>query len=169
MGPEDEMDSSSMAPSDIIEDIDEDPQEVDEAAKVQKAISDLEGLVKHYQGVVVTASDTNDPEDLSSAMLRLARVNSALGRNAALANYLARNADRAARRYRAEKTLDYAGSMAVNKAELQSELDAKEAFTIASDAQLLADQASDLCFRTDTFMKMAQSRLSLIKSDAARG
>lgn len=158
----------SMAPSDIIEDIDEEPPEVDETSATASAISKLGDLVKYYQEQVVAASDRGDPEGLSMAMLRLARINSALGKHAAYAMYIARNADRAARRHRAAQTLGYSKGQAVNKSELQAELDSKKEFQIASDAQLIADEASDLCFRTDTFLKMAQSRLSLIKGDAAR-
>jgi len=155
----------------------------EEAAPVDKAPSDdltleevvqnidqLESKVKQYQAVAVKASDNGDPEGLSRTILKLARVNSALGKNAAYAMYLARNADRAARRFRADKTLEYVASkLAVNRAELKAELDAKEQFKNASECQLIADQASDLCFRTDTFLKMAQSRLSLIKGDIKNG
>lgn len=158
-----------MSTDAIVGDIDVEPAEVDEVAATQRAIVELSELVSHFQAEVVKSSNTNDPEGISTAMLRLARINSALGRHAAFAKYIARNADRAAKRGRAERTLANAADMAVNKAELKAEISSKTDFEIASEAQLVADQADDLCFRTDTFLKMSQSRLSLIKNDAARG
>lgn len=137
--------------------------------EVEQNIEQLMEKVKALQAVAVKASDNGDPETLSKTLLQLARINSALGKNGAYAQYIARNTDRAARRTRAQSTLDYAKGQAVNKSELQAELDSKEDFQLASDAQLIADQASDLCFRTDTFLKMAQSRLSLIKGDIRNG
>lgn len=133
--------------------------------KIEENIRKLENKIKDLQGECVLASERSNDEGLSKHLMNLARTNSALGKYAALANYIARNADRAARRGRAEKTLGYAEKEAVNKSELKAEVDSKDAFLTASDAQLLADQASDLCFRTDTFLKMAQSRLSLMKGD----
>lgn len=164
-------DDNPMAPDNTIADLDRDdePVEVDEEQATVRNIETLENKVKKLQGEAVEASERGDPETLSTLLLRLARCNSALGRQAAYANYLARNADRAARRYRGERVLHHSQSMAVNKAEPNAELDAKDLFSTASEVLLLAEQASDLCFRTDTFLKMAQSRLSLIKGDAARG
>lgn len=147
-------------------DVEEAEALVDERAEeTEKNIEILEDKVKKLQGEAVIASDRGDAETLSKTLLQLARINSALGKNAAYAQYIARNTDRAARRSRAANTLDLAKKQAVNKSELQAELDAKEHFTLASEMLLLAERASDLCFRTDTFLKMAQSRLSLIKGD----
>lgn len=142
---------------------------VESLDEVQQNIETLTEKVKTLQATCVQASDRGDPETLSKTLLQLARINSALGKNGAFAQYIARNTDRAARRTRAQSTLDYARGQAVNKSELQAELDSKQDFQLASDAQLIADQASDLCFRTDTFLKMAQSRLSLIKGDIRNG
>jgi hypothetical protein len=134
-------------------------------------VADIETLSKKIastQGEAVTAAQ-GDPESLSLTILRIARYNSALGKHAAHAKYIARNADRAARRFRAEQTLNLSKTQAVNKSELQAELDSADQFRTASDAQLIADEADDLTYRTDTFLKMAQSRLSLIKGDVKRG
>lgn len=152
------------------EEVDKAPSEDLTIDETIQNIDQLSQKVKEYQAAAVQASDRGDPENLSKTLLRLARVNSALGKNAAYAMYLARNADRAARRFRADKTLEYVGTkMAVNRAELKAELDSKDKFSNASECQLIADQASDMCFRTDTFLKMAQSRLSLIKGDIKNG
>lgn len=164
----------SMATSDIIDDIgeesDAEPMEVDEAEQTTKAIDTLETKIKGLQGDIVTASERGDPETLSTLLLRLGRVNSALGRQAAYAKYLARNADRAYRMEREQGKLSLIrGGMAIGKAESQAYVDSGHLVNIYSEVQLLADQADDLCFRTDTFLKMAQSRLSLIKGDAVRG
>ncbi|HET8708965.1 MAG TPA: hypothetical protein VFL85_01650 [Candidatus Saccharimonadales bacterium] len=150
------------------QDFDEKVPEIDDTELTQRQIDTLTEQVKRYQDEITVASQNSDPETLSNGLLKLARINSALGRQAAYAKYLARNADRSARRFRAKQTLDYSKSAAVNKSELQAELDAKTGFRVASEAQLIADQADDLCFRTDTFLKLAQSRLSLIKNDAKR-
>lgn len=148
---------------------DVDPPELDDASETENNINILEGKVKDLQGKAVLASDRGDPETLSKTLLQLARINSALGKNAAYAQYIARNTDRSARRFRASTTLELAVKQAVNKSELQAELDAKDQFTLASEMLLLAERASDLCYRTDTFLKMAQSRLSLIKGDIRNG
>lgn len=117
----------------------------------------------------MTQDAVGNPEGLSLGLMKLGRLNSALGRHAAYADYIARNADRAARRYRASRTLELAATTAVNKAEKQAELDSEDFFSAASYAQLVADQAKDLSYRTDSFGKFAQSRLSLIKNDLSRG
>lgn len=132
-------------------------------------INTLRTKIQKKQGEAVTAAQDGDPETLSIVILQMARYNSALGGHAAHAKYIARNADRAARRFRAQQTLTLAQTTAVNKSQLQAEIDAEPQFTVASDAQLIADEADDLTYRTDTFLKMAQSRLSLIKGDIKRG
>lgn len=161
-----------MATDAIIEDIDQDPPEVDEQAEADKLERDLVTLqtrVKELQGEIEQASKRGDDETMSHLLISLGRANSALGHRGAKAQYIARNADRAARRRRASLTLEYAHSQAVNKASLQAEVDTEKDFTIASEALLISDQAVDLAFRTDTFMKMAQTRVSLIKGDKHRG
>lgn len=164
------MQDPSMAPSDIIDDIDEEPKEVNEVEETVNAINRLTDLIKHYQGEVITASGNNDPENLSQAILKLGRLNSALGRHAAFAKYIARNAEHAYKAARDQKKLaamesGESGTKAETRRYTQTGME-HEAW---SEAQLIADQADDLCFRTDTFLKMSQSRLSLIKGDAARG
>lgn len=136
---------------------------------VAKDIQFFVDKIKALQDEATVASENGNDEGLSTALMQLARMNSGLGRQGAYAQYIARNADRAARRYRAKRTLELAATMAVNKSTLQAELDSEEQFKVASDAQLVADEADDLTYRTDTFLKMGQSRLSLIKGDKQRG
>lgn len=102
----------------------------------------------------------------------MSRVNSALGGKAAYAAYVARNAERAYRRVREQKKLDaIAEKNAIGKADSMAYVDTsvEEAFTLWSSVQLLADTASDMSYRTDTFLKMSQSGLSLIKNDINGG
>jgi hypothetical protein len=138
---------------------------------LEDVVADIETLsekIKNKQEEITTAA-RDDPETLSISLIQLARYNSALGKHAAYAKYIARNADRAARRHRAERTLEYSASLAVNKSELKAEIESAELFKVASDAQLIADESDDLTYRTDTYLKMAQSRLSLVKGDIKRG
>lgn len=132
--------------------------------EVENSITTLSSKIKLLQDEMTVAAVDN-PEELSLGLMKLGRLNSALGRHAAYAEYIARNADRAARRFRANKTLEASQTQAVNKSELQAEIDSEEVFTAASYTQLVADQAKDLSYRTDTFLKMSQSRFSLIKGD----
>lgn len=158
-----------MATSNIIDDIDVDPPEVNEEDRIMNNIEKLEGKIKELQVESIRASEKGDPETLSVNLMRLAHVNSALGKNAAYATYIARNADRAYRRAREQAKLNYINDkMTIGKAESQAYIDVDSMVNIYSEAQLVADQASDLCFRTDTFLKLSQSRLSLIKNDALR-
>lgn len=136
--------------------------------EVVKSIDDVSLMIKNLQDEMEEDAKDN-PEGLSLKLLRLGRLNSALGRQAAYADYLARNADRAARRSRADHILKLSKEMAVNKAERQAEIDSEDVFSSASEAQLIADQAKDLSYRTDSFGKWSQSRLSLIKNDITRG
>lgn len=143
-----------------------------EERSLEDVVKDIEFFSQHIktlQEEATTASEQGNDEGLSTSLMRLARMNAGLGRQAAYAKYIARNSDRAARRYRAGRTLELATSMAVNKSQLQAELDSEEQFKVASDAQLVADEADDLTYRTDTFMKLGQSRLSLIKQDKYSG
>lgn len=148
---------------------DEQPADYNDEDIMLQNIEKLSDKIESLQKAAIAASERGDPDTLSMLLMRIAYVNSALGKHGAKAQYIARNADRAARRHRANKTLGYAQGMAVNKSELQAELDSEKQFMTASEAQLIADEASDLCYRTDTFLKMSQSRLSLIKNDAIRG
>lgn len=137
--------------------------------QVASDIANLTNQVKNLQEEVVEASSRGDDETVSTNLLRLARVNAALGRQAAYAKYIARNAERAAKRRRAEITLELSKSQAVNKSEKEAEIAVAEDFSVASQAQLLADESDDLTYRTDTFLKMGQSRLSLLKADKHNG
>lgn len=137
-----------------------------EHTSIDNQIDELEKLVKKYQSNAVAAKERGDAETLSNTLIRLARVNSALGSKAAYAKYIARNAERVYRRDREHSKLQHiSGGMAIGKAESQGFVDADHTFKVYSDVQLLADKADDLAYRTDTFMKMSQSGLSLIKND----
>lgn len=140
----------------------------EEFASTDERIARIEKIIKDYQTEGKLAMDRNNPEKLSEVLIALARANSALGTNAAFAKYIARNADRAYRRLREQKKLDYIEKgMAIGKAESAAYTDKEVAqvFEIYSEAQLLADRGDDLAYRTDTFLKMSQSALSLIKKD----
>lgn len=137
--------------------------------QVASDIANLTDQVKNLQEEVVEASSRGDDETVSTSLLRLARVNAALGRQAAYAKYIARNAERAAKRRRAKIALELSKSQAVNKSEKEAEIAVAEDFSVASQAQLLADESDDLTYRTDTFLKMGQSRLSLLKADKHNG
>lgn len=144
-----------------------DVQEIEEAhGTIESQLHELEELVKKYQSRALGAKERGDPETLSNTLIRLARVNSALGGKAAYAKYVARNADRVYRRYRESQKLRHIElGMAIGKAESAGYVEADEHFKIYSDVQYLADKADDMAYKTDTFMKMAQSGLSLIKND----
>lgn len=148
---------------------DMDVQEIEQAyADLGEQMAELDKLVKKYQTTAMTAKEKGDPETLSNTLIRLARVNSALGGKAAYAKYIARNAERAYRRTREQiKLQKIEEKNAIGKAESLGYVadDTEEVFKIWSNAQLLADTADDMAYRTDTFMKMSQSGLSLIKKD----
>jgi hypothetical protein len=147
------------------------------ARSLEEVAADIEKLTtlnKELQAKITLASEGDsgappDVETMTKSMIRLARANSALGKLGAYAKYIARNSERAYKAYRSERTLDLAKTMAVNRAELQAFIDSKEKFEIFSECQLLADEASDLSFRTDTFLEQARTRSSLIKGDVNRG
>ncbi len=149
------------------------------ARSLEEVAADIEKLtqtIERLQAKITLASEGNpkagipaDLETMTQSMVRLARANSALGKLGAYAKYIARNSERAYRAYRSEKTLELSKTMAVNRAEPQAYIDSKQQFDIYSECQLLADEASDLCFRTDTFLDQARTRSSLIKGDIARG
>lgn len=142
----------------------------DVAADIQK----LTDLNKELQAKITLASEGGngappDVETMTKSMVRLARANSALGKLGSYAKYIARNSERAYKASRSQRTLDLAKTVAVNRAELQAFIDSKKEFDIFSECQLLADEVSDLSFRTDTFLEQARTRSSLIKGDIARG
>jgi len=138
------------------------------AMDTESQLEELYLKIKQYQSDIMLAKERSDSETLSNSLIRLARVNTAYGRKAAYALYIARNAERAYRRVREHTKLDAINQKnAIGKAESMAYVDGKveEAFTVYSNVSLLAEQASDTSYRTDTFMKMAQSGLSLIKND----
>lgn len=148
--------------------------------KVQENIESLRGLIWQKQIEAQTASDDSNDETLSITLIIIARHNSGLGQNAATAKAIARNMKRAYESLkedrevrRAELTLKYSENGPVGKAEAKAKVDAAEefkplinkAFEVYNEVQLIADQADDMTFRTDTFLKMSQTRVSLIKAD----
>lgn len=133
-------------------------------------LKELDKLVKQYQSTALAAKERGDAETLSNTLIRLSRVNSALGGKAAYALYIARNSERLYRRVRENKKLAaIAANNAIGKADSMAyvDQDVERAFALYSQVQLLADTASDMSYRTDTFLKMGQSGLSLIKNDIA--
>ena len=111
-----------------------------------------------------------NPEVLSIANLQLAKANSQLGRVAAKAKYFARMAERTYKANREKLKLKYADyGMSLGKAESKAYLESELLFEAYNNLQLMADGADDLCYRTDTMLKMSQSRLSLIKGDIKNG
>lgn len=131
-------------------------------------LAKLDKLVKTYQSTALAAKERGDAETLSNTLIRLARVNSALGGKAAYAMYIARNSERVYRRVRETVKLQaIADKNAIGKADSMAYVDdeVEAAFRLYSEVQLLADRASDMSYRVDTFLKMAQSGLSLIKND----
>lgn len=152
--------------------------------KVAEDIEKLKSRVKQYQDAAEIASRGSNDEQLSLSLQSLARVNSALGQRAAYAKYVARNAQRVVDSLkderdakRSELTLQYSETLAVGKSEHKAKVKVfdeysskiDKAFMVYNEARLLADQADDLTYRTDTYCKLAQSRLSLLKADKQRG
>lgn len=143
-----------------------------EHQQIEDQLAQLEQKSREYQTIAMQAKERGDAETLSNTLVRLSRVNSAVGGKAAYAAYIARNAERAYRRVREQVKLDkIAEKNAIGKAESMGYVDeqTESAFRVYSDIQLIADTASDLSYRTDTFLKMAQSGLSLIKNDINGG
>ena len=136
--------------------------------ETEDQLKQLDKLVKKYQSLALAAKERGDAETLSNTLIRLARVNSALGGKAAYAMYIARNSERAYRRARENVKLAAINEKnAIGKADSMAyvDQDVESAFRIYSEVQLLADTASDMSYRVDTFIKMGQSGLSLIKND----
>jgi len=128
----------------------------------------LRVLIKKYQDEATRAGERGDPESLRNALVRLSRTNAALGAKASRAKYIARLADRVYRSHRDSKKLAYiSDGNAIGKAESMAYVhkSTDELFNAYNECQLLADEADDLAYKTDTFLKMAQSSLSIIKND----
>jgi len=157
-----------------------DQKELDELApKIEK----LKQLIQEKTDEAEVASKQANDENLSIALQSLARLNSALGKRAAMAKHIARMSSRVVEKLkeqkdarRSELTLKYSETQAVNKSEHKAKVEVMEmvpeideAFKTSSLARLLADEADDLTYRTDSFLKMGQSRLSLLKGDKQNG
>lgn len=148
------------------------------------SIEKLKAGIQKLQDDAEVASQSGDDENLSITLQSLARKNSALGQRAAYAKYISRNAQRVVDSLKEEKdakrsqyTLTYSEQQAVGKSEHQAKVKVhdlysekiEEAFRVYSESRLVADEADDLTYRTDTYCKLAQSRLSLLKADKNRG
>lgn len=149
------------------DDFDQPDQEVDEN-ELTATLTTLMNRANQMMSTIDKASKENDPETASVVLVELARANSILAKKSAYAKYIARNADRAARRFRGNTTIELSKTMAVNKAEPMAEEKAKDLFKVASEAQLAADEAVDFGFRVDTFLDMARTRIALIREDVKR-
>lgn len=134
--------------------------------QVSKDIAKLEAAVKELQQVCVKASNLGDPETLSQKLMELGRVNSALGRRAKSAVYIARTAEHAYKKAREQYKIDaIADGKSATFGDTQRYLKSTGDHDVWAKAAMVAEQADDLAYRTSDFMKMAQSRLSLIKGD----
>ena len=148
--------------------------------KVQEDIENLTQNIWKKQTEASAASENSNDETLSILITTIAMYNSSLGRNAAIAKAIARDMKRAYESLKEDKetrravlTLEYSQDGPVGKAEARAKVEAAEefkplisdAFKVYNEVQLIADQADDLTYRTDTFLKMSQTRVSLIKAD----
>jgi len=137
-------------------------------------------LARNKQDAAENASINNDDETLSLTLTALAMVNTSLGKRGAWASYIARNAEQVVKVLKeeakiriSELTLEYSQTQPVGRSEHQAKVDAykeykdkiKEAFTAWSDAQQVADEIESLGYRLDSYLKLCQSRLSLLKAD----
>lgn len=141
-----------------------------EADQITEDIDFLSGKIKSWTDSCVRASNDNDPETLSVGLMELARINSALGRKAKYAMYVARTAEQAYKAAREQYKVDTinegkSATFADTSRYIKSTPDHK----IWNDALLIAEQAEDLAWRTGDFLKYGQSRLSLIKMDIVNG
>jgi len=119
--------------------------------------------------ILETQDNLNNVELLSMSLPKLAIANISLGRYAAYATYLARNAERAYKRKREDKKLNYMfQKWTAAKSESQAFVDVEDDFQTYSEAQRVADEVKDLTYRTDTFIDQARSRLSLISKEINR-
>ena len=147
---------------------------------LSEPIDKLMVLVRTKQDAAENASINNDDETLSLTLTALAMVNTSLGKRGAWASYIARNAEQVVKVLkeqkdirRSELTLEYSNTGPVGKAEHQAKVDAykefnqqiNEAFKAWSDAKQVADEVESLGYRVDSYLKMCQSRLSLMKSE----
>ena len=147
---------------------------------LSESIEKLIALVRAKQDVAEKASSNNDDETLSLTLTALAIVNTSLSKRGSWANYIARNSDQAFKALKeeakirvSELTLEYSKDQPVGRSEHQAKVDAfrefkdrtDKSFKIWSDAQQIADEIESLGYRVDSYLKMCQSRLSLMKAD----
>ena len=131
--------------------------------KIAKATNKVNARILELQ------DNLNNVELLSLNLPKLAVANISLGRYAAYATYLARNAERAYKRKREDQKLHYMfQKWTAAKSEAQAFVDVEADFQVYSEAQRVADEARDLTYRTDTFIDQARSRLSLISKEMNR-
>jgi len=149
--------------------------------KVQEDIEKITQTIWKKQTEASIASENSNDETLSILLTTLARYNSSLGRNSATAKAIARDMKRVYENFKedqktrvSELTLKLINEgNPVGKSEHQAKVDAakefkpliNDAFVVYNETQLIADQADDLTYRTDTYLKMGQTRVSLIKAD----
>jgi len=148
--------------------------------ELSESIEKLITLARKKQDEAEVASKANDDENLSLTLTALAMVNTSLGKRGAWATYIARNAEQVVKVMReeykiriSELTLDYSQTQPVGRSEHQAKVDAykeykdkvKEAFDAWSTAQQIADEIESLGYRLDSYIKMCQSRLSLMKTE----
>lgn len=140
---------------------------------IEEVVSDigkLEERVKYYQATIVKATENNDLETLSTDLVHLARVNTNLGRLAKYVMYLARNAEHAYKAAREQYKLNAIdGGKSATYGDTQRYIKSTDEHQIWSYALLIGSQAEETAFRTDTFLKMGQSKSSLLKGDMHGG
>lgn len=141
-----------------------------EIEQVSADIESLTDLAKSWTDKCTIASNAGDPESLSMGLMELARVNSSLGRRGKYAMYIARQAEHAYKRAREEYKVEaIEQKKTASFGDTQRYIKSTPEHTVWNEALLVAEQAEDLAYRTGDFLKMAQSRLSLIKNDIANG
>ena len=152
--------------------------------ELSESIEKLMIIARDKQDKAELASKNNDDETLSLTLTALAMVNTSLGKRGAWATYIARNAEQVVKSLKEESkirvselTLEYSLASPVGRSEHQAKVDThkeykdkiNEAFKAWSDAQQVADEVESLGYRLDSYLKLCQSRLSLMKSEKRNG
>lgn len=152
--------------------------------ELSESIEKLMAIARKKQDAAEIASRANDDENLSLTLTALAMINTSLGKRGSWANYIARNAEQVVKVLKEESkirvselTLEYSKDGPVGRSEHQAKIDSykeykdkiKEAFDAWSDAQQVADEVESLGYRLDSYLKLCQSRLSLMKADKRNG
>ena len=149
--------------------------------EVQAEIEDLKARINKEQNTASVASTTQNDEGLSLSLERLALLNSRLGHQSSITKYLSRNAKQVVDAlkeeqdyHRSKTTLLLIGKGSpVGRSEHEAKMIAHElykdkrqkAFEAYTEVKLIADDVDDLVFRNGDYLKIAQSRLSLLKAD----